>query len=234
MREMIDDYSTWYVRRSRERAKGDGAADTLATQREVLVTLAKLSAPIMPFIAESVYRGVLGEGSVHLESWPQARSTPGTETLLSDMSAVRGAVSLALEARAKAGIKVRQPLSRLTITENSSAELRSIIAEEVNVKEVVIGSEFMLDTTLTPALLREGHMRDLIRAVQELRKEADLKPSDKVVLQVHTSDSEDMKSLVEEARSDLSRIAGVERIEHSAAFEGKTVFPQLIVALVRA
>jgi isoleucyl-tRNA synthetase len=234
LRDMIDDYSTWYVRRSRERAKSDSAADTLATQREVLVMLAKLSAPIMPFIAESVYRGVVGEGSVHLELWPKKPNLSDSAALLSDMRAVRDAVSLALEARAKAGIKVRQPLAKLTVPTMLSPELLSIVAEEINVKEVVVGTELALDITLTPALVREGQIRDLIRAVQELRKEADLKPSDTIVLTVDTGGSEDMRLLVEEARADLLRVAGVERTVHATEVQGKTVFPQLTVALMRA
>jgi isoleucyl-tRNA synthetase len=196
--------------------------------------LAKLSAPIMPFIAESVYRGVVGEGSVHLELWPKKPNLSDSAALLSDMRAVRDAVSLALEARAKAGIKVRQPLAKLTVPTMLSPELLSIVAEEINVKEVVVGTELALDITLTPALVREGQIRDLIRAVQELRKEADLKPSDTIVLTVDTGGSEDMRLLVEEARADLLRVAGVERTVHATEVQGKTVFPQLTVALMRA
>lgn len=233
LRDMIDDYSTWYVRRSRERAKSDSAADTLATQREVLVTIAKLSAPVMPFIAESVYRGVVGEGSVHLELWPKKPVLKDSATLLSDMRAVRDAVSLALEARAKAGIKVRQPLATLTVPTPLSPDLLSIIAEEINVKEVVVGGELVLDTGLTPALLREGQIRDLIRAVQELRKEANLNPSDTVALHVDVNGSEDMRLLVEEAQTDLLRIAGVESVVHTTHATGKTVLPHLVITIVR-
>jgi isoleucyl-tRNA synthetase len=246
MRDMIDDYSTWYVRRSRERAKGSGAADTLATQREVLLTLAKLSAPIMPFIAESVYRGVLGEGSVHLQDWPKTRAiTDEAKSILSGMVFARTFVTFGLTQRSAAGIKVRQPLTSLRIKHDAPAipfwdNFAEIIKEELNVKEVILekgdGSDepgVVLDTHLTPALVREGYIRDLIRAVQELRKEADLKPSDKVTLSVQTGDSEDMKALVEEARSELSRVAGVGRIEYVERVTGKTVFPNLVVALVR-
>src|SRR3989338_6062466 len=74
IKDFINDFSTWYVRRSRERVKGDDEKDkqsALATMREILNELAKLIAPIMPFMAEAIYKGV-GSGekeSVHLEEW---------------------------------------------------------------------------------------------------------------------------------------------------------------------
>jgi isoleucyl-tRNA synthetase len=128
-------------------------------------------------------------------------------------------VTFGLTQRSAAGIKVRQPLTSLRIKHDAPAipfwdNFAEIIKEELNVKEVILekgdGSDepgVVLDTHLTPALVREGYIRDLIRAVQELRKEADLKPSDKVTLSVQTGDSEDMKALVEEARSELSQSA---------------------------
>lgn len=190
IRAFVDEYSTWYVRRSRDRMKSEwhDKQYSLATQREVLRTLAKLMAPITPFIAESIWRGIEAGGSVHLENWPTveagflsrlfgAKKNP----VLDEMAKVRTIVTLALQARDKAGIKVRQPLSKLTIKESLSDELLEVIRDEVNVKGVhvsAIENEVELDTTITPELKEEGFVRDLIRAVQGARKEAGLNPGE--------------------------------------------------------
>lgn len=190
IRAFVDEYSTWYVRRSRDRMKSEWHDKhyCLATQREVLLTLAKLMAPITPFIAESMWRGIEAGGSVHLEEWPAvhagflaglfgAKKNP----ILEEMVKVRTIVSLALQARDKASIKVRQPLSKLTIKERLSDELLEVIRDEVNVKGVLVGDiqgEVELDTTITPELKEEGFVRDLIRAIQGARKEAGLNPGE--------------------------------------------------------
>ena len=122
IREFVEDFSTWYVRRSRERFKNDDAKDrayAVATTRYVLLTLSKLVAPVMPFIAESIYRGVCDEKeSVHLEAWPEGGTV--NAKMLVDMTTVREVVSLALEQRSRTGIKVRQPLQKLTIRDGEA------------------------------------------------------------------------------------------------------------------
>jgi isoleucyl-tRNA synthetase len=218
MREFIDDLSTWYVRRSRDRVKGEDKADAqraLATLRFVLTYFSKVIAPVMPFIADEVYRTVRTESdpiSVHLAEWPHsALSTLNTE-LLNDMSEVRVLVSAALDVRQKANIKVRQPLSELRVKSAElvgKADLLQIIADEVNVKKVVvqegIEGRVQLDTTLTTELLEEGELRDLIREVQDMRKTAGLNPKDQAVLTV----PEDKKALIEKHWAVLSRTAGL-------------------------
>ncbi|MBI5457056.1 class I tRNA ligase family protein [Candidatus Kaiserbacteria bacterium] len=197
IRDFVEDYSTWYVRRSRERVKGGDAEDkqfALRAQRHVLVTVAKLLAPIAPFIADSVYRGVGGPlESVHLEEWPTplrrglfARifgSDEGVE-LIEKMAAVRKVVSHALLLRDKAGLKVRQPLRKLTIGRRHNIEdvgLLDIIKDEVNVKEVALGDieEPVLDTEITEELKEEGIIRDAIRLVQDARKSAKLRAGER-------------------------------------------------------
>ena len=204
--DFVDDLSTWYIRRSRERFKSDDQNEkniALVATGGILYEFSKLIAPFMPFIAEDVYQkvkkiaGVNAKESVHLDAWPtypeEGEGQNGFFTnpeLLEDMKKVRQTVTVVLEARQKAGIKVRQPLAALVIKENLSADLRTILAEEVNVKEVVTDESlealFELDTTITPDLREEGIARDLIRSIQEMRKEKNLMPKDVVTLSIQT------------------------------------------------
>jgi isoleucyl-tRNA synthetase len=169
--------------------KGSDAAFAIATQRECLSVLSRLLAPIMPFLAESVWRGIGEEGSVHLAPWPEVPVSLwarlfGThdKEALAAMHETRSLVSRALEARDKAGMKVRQPLAKLELRATKlSREHLAIIAEEVNVKSVVvvpIAEELKLDTTLTDELKAEGYVRETVRAVQAARKAAGLKPGE--------------------------------------------------------
>ena len=220
VREFITDYSTWYVRRSRDRVKaagksseglpplplgegwGEGSgtntkvSDTayaLATQREVLLVLARLIAPIMPFLAEDVYRVAAGElESVHLESWPADIAVDAQ--LLADMSLIRTAASRGLELRDRAGIKVRQPLASLRVRElPEDPALLEILADELNVKKVQRdetlpeGEDAILDTELTDALREEGTLRDILRTIQDLRKKEGLLVTDRPALRIHTN-----------------------------------------------
>jgi len=198
LRVFITDYSTWYVRRSRERVKGadpdqkslDGFY-ALAIQREVLLTLAKLCAPIMPFIAEDVYRLAGGAGeSVHLEAWPE--DSVVDEKLLADMALIRAAASRGLELRDRAGIKVRQPLALFRARALPEDEaLLSILADELNVKKVerdeTLAEDAWLDTNITDELREEGVLRGMFRAIQDLRKKEGLLVSDRPQLRAHTN-----------------------------------------------
>ena len=117
--KFVDDFSTWYLRRSRERVKGDGKEDkemALSTIRYVLFEFSKLIAPSMPFLAEDIYQKVKGlkdKESVHLEAWPKAGKVD--QKMIEKMGNTRRLVELSLAERAKAGIKIRQPLVSLTI-----------------------------------------------------------------------------------------------------------------------
>ena len=198
----IDDLSVWYVRRSRERFK-EGGADAkaaLATLRHVLYTLSAVMAPAMPFFAEHLYQAVK-EGndpeSVHLEEWPEAEKKGvlskllgGKDDVIPMMADARTIVTQALEARDKAGIKVRQPLASLSIPSSSTLtdEYLSIIADEVNVKEVrKSGDTIALDTNLTDELREEGFVRDTVRSIQEFRKTQNMKPGEKGTYPLHAS-----------------------------------------------
>ena len=232
IKDFINDFSTWYVRRSRDRIKGDDEKDkqsALATMREVLNELAKLIAPIMPFMAEAIYRGV-GTGekeSVHLEEWPKKVESGKwkVESLIEEMEEVRKIVSFGLEARAKAGIKVRQPLKKLKVksykVHKVKKEMLDLIKDELNVKEIVfddkILSEVELDTVITPELKEEGSLRDLIRGPQDLRKKAGLNTSQKIILYVQ-ADIDAMK-FMEKFTNEIKKSAGLEKLKFHVAME---------------
>ena len=198
IREFIADFSQWYIRRCRDRFKTEGAdkENALATTRFVLLELSKLMAPFTPFIAEQVYQKVRSIDmveSVHLTQWPKADKYE--QKILDDMQEVRKIVSLGLEARTRVGIKVRQPLAKLKIIdteEKLSKELLKLVEDEVNIKEVVYDNNIIsgieLDTDLTQELKDEGVVRELTRAIQAMRKEAELTPQDFINLDIETDE----------------------------------------------
>src|SRR5262249_29619726 len=140
------------------------------------------------------------------------------EMLLEAMGVARSIVTSALEEREKAGIKIRQPLSRLSIPENSTLpeELFSILADELNVKRVVKhGETVALDTAITEDLRQEGVLREVRRALQGARKTANLKPSDlakKATLKISNQDEVFIKAHAEE----LKQLARVEVLDIEA------------------
>ncbi len=193
----VTDLSTWYVRRSRDRFKGDEAPIAAATLRHVLHELTKLMAPFTPFLAEYVYHQVGGSlESVHLETWPTAGKVD--EHLIVDMAAARKVVEQGHALRAKSGLKVRQPLGQVVTTEQLRPDLDVIVCDELNVKELhqamvlptgsewAAGDSMALDITITDELKEEGLFRDLVREFNSLRKTAGLQPSDTIVAFVQT------------------------------------------------
>jgi isoleucyl-tRNA synthetase len=126
-------------------------------------------------------------------SWPQ---TPDADVdILEEMRVTRHVVSLALEARAKANIKIRQPLQTLWVKHAVHPEAEpylALIRDEVNVKEIVsdmtIMDEVGLDTKITPELKAEGDAREFMRQVQDMRKKMGLEPKDRIMLAVRTSE----------------------------------------------
>lgn len=198
--EFIDDMSNWFVRRSRRRFwKSEDDQDKLeaySTLYYVLIYLAKILAPFTPFLAEELYQKMTGAGvvnseipeSVHLLGWPEAGVID--EAVLAQMAKTREIITAGLAERMKkteteAQIKVRQPLAKLVYAgEKLDDFYEQIIMEEVNVKSVEHGEALMLDKTLTPELLEEGKIRELIRFVQAARKKAGLNVDDRIRLMV--------------------------------------------------
>lgn len=141
----IDALNNWYIRRSRDRfwksetdADKKSAYDTLYT---VLVTATRALAPFLPYLTETIHRALVSGKSVHLQDWPDAGALVADADLVERMDLAREAVSAALSIRTTKSLRTRLPLRRLTIAHPRHellAPLRDVIADEVNVKEIVL------------------------------------------------------------------------------------------------
>ncbi|MDH5237846.1 MAG: isoleucine--tRNA ligase, partial [Acidimicrobiia bacterium] len=157
IQRFIDALNNWYIRRSRDRfwsagSPGDDhdkrdAYDTLYT---VLTILCRVAAPFLPMIMEEIYGGLRGGESVHLTDWPAADDLPADPELVTNMDRVRGAVSTALRLREDTGLRVRLPLSALTLVHAGiDPAYAPILADEVNVKDVRFDDDIGAFATFT-------------------------------------------------------------------------------------
>ncbi|HEU0085706.1 MAG TPA: class I tRNA ligase family protein [Candidatus Paceibacterota bacterium] len=225
IRDFIDDLSTWYLRRSRERIK-EGDKEAKATLYYVLRTLSQLLAPFAPFSAEDIWQKLRregDEGSVHLSTWPKVkisilRSFTKRDTyVIEHMIKTREIVTLGLEARQRRGIKVRQPLGMIRVKDfGLPEEYAEVVRDELNVKEIRrdpgIKEEVHLETEITPELRQEGDYREVVRAIQDLRKKIGLMPNDLVTLTISLSDP--LKSVIEKYERELSKVVGATEIKY--------------------
>ena len=266
VREHAEVLTNWYVRRSRERfwAGDQDAIDTLYT---VLEVTCRVAAPLLPLTTEVIWRGLTAGRSVHLTDWPARDELPSDPSLVAGMDRVRQVASAALSLRKARGLRVRLPLSRLTVAAVDAATLQpftDILADEVNVREVTLSTDVtrygrfeltvnaracgprlggdtqkviravkagewhqeadgtvvaagiellpeeyserlvpadgagdttqatgalpgssglvVLDTNVTPELAAEGLAKDVVRLVQQARREAGLEVSDRIAL----------------------------------------------------
>jgi isoleucyl-tRNA synthetase len=175
-------------------------------------------APFTPFYAEDLYMK-LTKGkklaSVHLESWPTALGVD--VEVISKMEAVRKIVESALADRSKKGIKVRQPISKVIVTNYETTfdaypQAAELIKDEVNAKAVEwivdasnaeLKNSVQIDENLTPELIEEGKFREFTRAIQDLRKTEGLEPSDAIWLLV--SSDEKGKAFVGAFEKEISK-----------------------------
>lgn len=212
----IEDLSTWYLRRSREALK-DGDKGAKQTLYYVLKTTSQLIAPFAPFIAEHVWQKLKLETdaeSVHLAEWPKGQVLDSSSEILAEMQNLRDVVSIGLKERQKSGMPVRQPLAMLKVKNvNLQGEYLEILKDELNVKNVEmdnsIEGEVWLDMNITPELKKEGEYRELLRAVQDMRKKEGLMPSDEVVITL----SENAKELIENFIQDFQKTVGAKDVK---------------------
>lgn len=217
IKEFIDELSTWYLRRSRDRFKGDDEQDkqfALQTLRTVLLILSKLVAPYMPFVAEHVYLELEktkqpGEEfleSVHLELWPEVDELLINQKVLTEMETAQKIVEMGLSLRVEHGVKVRQVLSKFQISNSNFQvpdDLKQIIADELNVRDVVDsfeqdgfwkekedgGLKVALNIEITEELKKEGLLREVVRTINQMRKDQKLTIDDMVTVSYTTDDN---------------------------------------------
>ncbi|MFZ2188649.1 MAG: isoleucine--tRNA ligase [Candidatus Moraniibacteriota bacterium] len=200
--EFIDNLSNWYVRRSRRRFwKSESDEDKNAAYQTlwtVLTELSKVLAPFCPFVAEEIYKNLTGEESVHLVDFPVADEEKINEKLNFQMNLLRRVVNVGLSLRAESKKKVRQPLETLYVAGKYEKEVNEMtdnlrmlwimLEEELNVKGLIVSKDKVerdgiiwkedgdllvgLNIIITPELKLEGTARELVRAIQEMRKEA--------------------------------------------------------------
>jgi isoleucyl-tRNA synthetase len=265
VRTFLDALTNWYIRRSRDRFWA-GDQEAINTLHTVLSVVCTVVAPLLPLTSEAIFQGLTGERSVHLQDWPDASLLPSDPALVDVMDRVRDVCSATLSVRKAHGRRVRQPLATLTIADPTSADFADfieLIADEVNVKQVVLATDVasvatsvlqvvpaalgprlggqtqqvikavktgdwhhdgdnivaagfvlepgefslklvateggastvlaggrgvvVLDCELTAELVAEGTARDLVRLVQQARRDAGLEVSDRIELSVWTS-----------------------------------------------
>ena len=269
---LVDNLSNWYIRRSRRRFWGNGMSEDKKSGYEtlyyVLTNTCKLLAPIAPIVSEKIYKSLTDRESVHLESWPNIEESYNNPALIKEVEIVQDIIHLARGIRNKHNIKNRQPLSLLQISLVNKedcdvvAEYKTIIAEELNVKNIefienvediatiqykvnfmtvgktmgnkipaitkaiktnnlkmengkyvaycdtetitlnkedilvsytaksgkpVLSDEYIvvcLDLTITPELKDEGTAREIVRKIQETRKQLDLEITDRIYIEI--------------------------------------------------
>lgn len=215
MESFVSDLSNWYVRRSRRRFwKSENDTDKLSaynTLYSCLVTLAKLLAPFMPFLAEGLYQNLVRSAfpsapeSVHLADFPVADPSRIDKQLSTATQLASKVSSLGRAVRSQAGIKVRQPLTKVVIAIKSQTEreglehLKPQVLEELNVKEIAFVDNasdiekngypaitegdiiVAIDTEISPELAAEGMAREIVHRLQTMRKSAGFEIADYIV-----------------------------------------------------
>ncbi|WP_066039032.1 isoleucine--tRNA ligase [Herbiconiux solani] len=290
LRDFADVLTNWYVRRSRDRFWSGDDHDAFDTLYTVLETVTRVAAPLIPLVADAMWKGLTGGRSVHLTDWPNENHFPADVGLVHTMDTVRSISSTVLSLRKLNGLRVRLPLAGLTIVADGAENLaafESILKDELNVKSVTFaeqsetapadyglssrltvnarvagprlgksvqqaikaartgewseendvvtaggiqllegeyeltlvatndsdsvgvallpnGGFVLLDTQTTPELEAEGLARDIIRAVQDVRKSAGFEVSDRINLDLVFFSDEDAAAVASATAVDLA------------------------------
>ena len=223
----IEDLSLWYIRRSRARfqrpkseREKEEATETLYS---VLLDLSKIISPFLPFLSEEIYLFLKSKTmleSVHLCDWPKSSKKFIDLKLEEQMNLVREISTNGLALRSEAGVKVRQSLQKLKIKNEKlkilGKGLLELIKDEVNVKEIAfdqnLKEDFWLDTKITAELKEEGLARELVRQIQEMRRDAGLVPQDKIAVYFKI-DFQDLKDLISRSSEMLKKEVGAGKLE---------------------
>ncbi len=195
---VVEDLSNWWLRRSRKRK------EALGLLRFLLLEFSKIIAPFIPFTAEEMYLRLRSDlsyprsdlESVHLYDWPKANKKLIDKELEKQMEEVRNIVTLGLAQRKEKQIKVRQPLRaiHLGLSNEFPKDLENLLKDELNIKNIVYDKSqkelVFLNTELDEALIYEGYARELMRQIQDMRKEAQYRVDDEVFGQWHSDDAD--------------------------------------------
>ena len=196
--DFVDELSRWYLRLSRERLKNDETGEAQQVFGYVLYTLAQAFAPFAPFFAELAHHAMVDEfTSIHHTDWPNFDSGLQNTQLEEQMVVVQKAVELAHAARKSQGIRVRQPLSSITVKlakdvlhSQMFEDFSSLLELELNVKTVIWEKTELeqmvveFDWLVTPELKAEGEAREAMRTIQDLRRQAGLKMGEEATIKL--------------------------------------------------
>jgi len=192
--KFVDDLSLWYVRRSRNRVGPAAESETdrsafYSTLYFVLCTLSKLLAPFTPFMADLIYMNLTGEESVHLSDWPEPaeKLNAKSEELVREMQRAREIVEKAHSIRKENNLSVKQPLASFSSVQKPIMKtLEYLIKAEINIKNIIWNAKLdKLDIKITPELKEEAEVRDLVRKIQEERKNMSLNLTQTVSVRIN-------------------------------------------------
>ncbi len=247
----VNDLSNWYIRRSRRRfwksQNDDDKVSAYNTLYQALVTLSKILAPFIPFVAEDIYQNLVknvdkqAPESVHLAEWPQADASLIDEDIISATDLAMKVCSMGRAARSKSRVKVRQPLQAVVVKARSSGEKEMLtklcpqILDELNVKNIEFCTEDIQDgkglactiegdyqvgvsTELTPELVNEGLAREIVRRLQTMRKTYGLEIADHIV--TYYQGNEQIDEMMKEHSDYISQETLSEKIEKGAPADG--------------
>ena len=216
--DFVDILSTVYLQYSRDRFKEDSPQreSALGTLRYVLSHIAKIIAPLVPFLAEEVHSRVKypsARESVHLEDWPTLDAAIASfETDAAEAAKIPKIVEAILAERSNAGIPVRQPLRLSKVAHlPKNDECREVIRTRVNVESVEEDTSLSadhpawIDKEITPELRQKGMLREFTRGVQEARKSAGLKPQDHIILEIYYEDKS-LKDFFDRHQEEITRV----------------------------
>lgn len=191
----VDELSTKYLRESRDRLRNKKEnKQALQVFGAVLKRLSLLASPIVPFFTETLYQNLVKDPkeSIHLEDWPTADNSYINEKLEEEMNLMYKIAEKAHSQRHSAGIKLRQPLTTLTVkTEQTlEKETEEVLKQEINVEKIVWEKKketeltVKLDTKLTKELKEKGNAREIVRNIQTMRKKAGVSFDEMVSVQL--------------------------------------------------
>lgn len=241
IRPVVEDLSTWYIRRNRDRfVAGDHQA--LQTLHDTLNRFAQAVAPTLPFTAEQIWQQLGQPESVHLADYPSTNRDIIDEALLAGMAQVREAASIAHMQRAEKNVPLRQPLAKFTVSGlaelSETAALVEVLRDEINVLRIDFIDQKprpkeltgVFDFTLTTELAAEGKFREIVRLLQDARKKAGLQVGQSAQLQLSTKDVE-LKNLITSRQAELAKQIKVSQIDWVAQLATPIDIPSLKLAV---